>query len=43
MLASADQKADIKNSMTILVIGATITFAATTVIPYIVAVLDDLL
>lgn len=43
MMASADQKAEIKKSMTTLVIGATITFAASTIIPYIVTVVKQLL
>lgn len=43
MMASADQKADIKKSMTTLVIGAVITFAASTIIPYIVEVAKELL
>lgn len=43
MMASADQKADIKKSMTTLVIGAVITFAASTIIPYIVGVAKQLL
>ena len=41
MMASADQKADIKKSMTWLVIGAVITFFSTTIIQYIVVVLND--
>lgn len=43
MLASADQKADIKKSMIWLVIGAVITFCSTTVIQYIVVVVNDFL
>lgn len=43
MMASADQKADIKKSMMWLVIGAVITFCSTTVIQYIVVVVNDFL
>ena len=41
MIASADQKADIKKSLGTLVIGAVIVFASTTVIEFIVKVVKD--
>lgn len=41
MMSSAEQKADIKKSMVPLVIGATIVFASTTVIEFIVKVADE--
>lgn len=41
MIASAEQKADIKKSMVPLVIGATIVFASTTVIQFIVAIAGE--
>ena len=43
MLASADQKADIKKSMVWLVIGAAITFGASLIINFIVTVGSQML
>jgi len=42
MLASADQKADIKKSMGTLVLGAVIVFASTTVINFVVGIIKNL-
>lgn len=43
MLASADQKADIKKSLGILIIGAVIVFGTTLVIDFITGTAGDLL
>jgi len=43
MVASADQKADIKKGLMWLVIGAVITFTSTTIIGFITSVADQLL
>lgn len=42
MFASADQKADIKKSMTVLVIGAVLVFGATIVIDFITNIAGDI-
>lgn len=41
MFASADQKADIKKSMGILVIGAILVFAATTILTFVANIADS--
>ena len=41
MFASADQKADIKKSMIILVVGAVLVFGASTIVQFIVNVTQD--
>ncbi len=41
MFASADQKADIKKSMIILVVGAVLVFGASTIVQFIVNVTND--
>ncbi len=41
MFASADQKADIKNQLVILVLGAVLVFAASTIIGIIVKVTNE--
>lgn len=43
MFASADQKADIKKSMGILVVGAILVFAATTVIGFVINATNEVL
>ena len=43
MFASADQKADIKKSMGILVIGAILVFGATFILEFIIGAADEVL